>query len=145
MTVLQPIDFNFEECRKQVLELQSFLGSHQSLKERDEILPFFKDRKHLSAYLGTWNSDMVKYDRVAHEYPLFGSFVCDLVVGDWSRHSYVFVEFENAEPKNLFIKKKRPTMEWSPRLEHGFSQLVDWFYELDTERNSVRFEERFGS
>jgi hypothetical protein len=31
MTMLQNIDFSYEECLKEVQALQSFLGNHQSL------------------------------------------------------------------------------------------------------------------
>jgi Domain of unknown function (DUF4263) len=92
------------------------------------------------------NSRLVRYDRIAHEYPLFGDFSCDLVVGDWVRQAYVLVEFENAAPNSVFVKKgQKATPEWSPRFEHGFSQILDWFYKLDTQRHSPDFEERFGS
>jgi hypothetical protein len=143
--MLQPIDFSYEQCLTEAQELQAFLGSHQSLKERDEVLPFFKERRHLSAFLGVYNYHTIKYDRVAHEYPLFGDFTCDLVAGDWQRRGYVFVEFENGAPDSIFVKKRsKNTPEWSPRFEHGFSQIVDWFYKLDTQRQSADFEERFG-
>jgi hypothetical protein len=145
MTMLQQLDFNYDQCLKETQEFQKFLGGHQSLKERDEILPFFKARQHLSAFLGAYNAHMIRYDRVAHEYPLFGDFVCDLVVGDWERRSYMLVEFENAAPDSLFVKKKKETPEWSPRLEHGFSQILDWFYKLDTQRHAPDFEQRFGA
>jgi hypothetical protein len=144
MTMLQPINFSYDQCLKETRELQSFLGTNQSLKERDDILPFFKARKHLSAFMGMYSSQVVKYDRVAHEYPLFGDFVCDLVVGDWGRRGYVFVEFENAAPNSIFVKKKKDVPEWSPRFEHGFSQILDWFYKLDDQRHASDFAQRFG-
>ncbi len=143
--MLEPLAFSYDQCFKEAQELKAFLGSHGSLKERDEILPFFKARKHLSAFLAVNNSQAIQYDRVAHEYPLFGDFTCDLVAGDWSKRAYVFVEFENAEPESVFVKKKhKNTPEWSHRYEHGFSQILDWFYKLDTQRQAADFEERFG-
>jgi hypothetical protein len=144
MTALNSIDFSYQRCQREAREFQSFLGAHGTLKERDEILPFFKDKKRLSAFMGVYNASVVKYDRVHHEYPLFGDFQCDLVVGDWARRAYVFVEFENAAPNSIFVQK-RATPEWSPRFEHGFSQILDWFYKLDTQRHSADFEQRFGS
>ena len=56
----------------------------------------------------------------------------------------VFVEFEDARPNSIF-KKSKPTPEWSPRFEHGFSQILDWFYKLDTQRHPADFESRFGA
>lgn len=92
--MLAPIAFSYTECLKEGQELQAFLGSRTTLKERDEILPFFKKRQHLSAFLCVNNARAVSYNRIAYEYPLFGDFTCDLVVGDWEKCAYVFVEFE---------------------------------------------------
>ncbi len=78
--------------------------------------------------------------------PLFGDFCCDLVVGDFARHAYCFIEFEDAGPTSLFIKRgKKATREWSPRFERGFSQIVDWFHKLDDMRRSDDLVTRFGS
>jgi hypothetical protein len=62
--MLQPVAFSYEQCLKEAQELQAFLGSHQSLRERDEILPFFKARRHLSAFLGVCNYHTITYDRL---------------------------------------------------------------------------------
>ena len=142
--MLEPIAFDYARCHDEAREFQTFLGSRTTLKERDEILPFFKARKHLSAFLGAYSTKAIVYDRVAHEYPLFGDFACDLVAGDWSRRAYTFVEFEDAAPESIFVKRRRNTPEWSPRFEQGFSQIVDWFYKLYTQRHAPDFEERFG-
>lgn len=143
--MLEPIAFSHARCLDEAREFQTFLGSRTILKERDEILPFFKMRKHLSAFLGVYSPPTIRYDRIAHEYPLFGDFTCDLVAGDWSRRAYTFVEFEAAAPDSVFVKRRRNTPEWSPRFEQGFSQIVDWFYKLDTQRHLPDFEERFGA
>ena len=140
--MLEPVVFSYAKCLAEVREFQSFLGSRTTLKERDEISPFFKARDHLSAFLEVYNYRTVKFDRIGHEYPRFGDFECDLVVGDWSRRSYVFVEFEDAAPESIFVKKARNTPSWSPRFEHGFSQIVDWFYKFATQRHLPDFEER---
>ena len=34
--------------------------------------------------------------------------------------------------------------EWGRRFEHGFSQLVDWFYLLDDFKKTDRFQRNFG-
>jgi hypothetical protein len=91
------------------------------------------------------NARAIHYDRVAHEYPLFGDFTCDLVAGDWTRSAFVFVEFENAAVNSVFVQGVRATPEWSARFEHGFSQILDWFYKMDTQRHTPEFEQRFGS
>ena len=60
--------------------------------------------------------------------------------------SYVFVEFEDAKEESIFKKvKNKATSEYSTRFEHGYSQLKDWFYTLDTMQDTVDFEARFGN
>ncbi len=143
--MVEPHAFDYKLCLQEAREFQTFLGAQQTLRERSEVLPFFKARKHLSAFMGAYNSQIFNYNRLAHEYNFFGDFACDLVAGDWDRRSYVLVEFEDARPNSIFKTRGRRTPEWSPRLEHGFSQLVDWFYKLGTQRDSTDFEQRFGA
>jgi hypothetical protein len=139
------VRFEYAECLRETQALETLLSQRPSLKERDDILPFFKQRPQLSALCGHYNNDMTLFDRVAWEYDLFGDFSCDPVVGDSRKKSYCFIEFEDAGPKSLFVKQgKKATREWSNRFDHGYSQLIDWFYKLDDRRNSDECEARFG-
>lgn len=131
-------------CKVELCEFGSLLEHIEKLKEREDILPFFRERHHLSAFIGSYFSRLLTFDRLAFEYPLFGDFVCDLVVGDFERGAYSFVEFEDANPTSIFKSLTRSTPEWSQRFEHGFSQIVDWFYALDDMKSTVSFESRFG-
>jgi len=140
----EKISFDAAQCRAEAQELRVLLAGNPVLEERKDILPFFKQRKHLSAFLGLYHPEIVRYDLVAHELPLFGDFVCDLVAGDSKNKAYTFIEFEDATIDSIFIKKKA-TPDWSPRFERGFSQLVDWFFKLHDQSNTVEFEEKFGS
>jgi len=146
MKEFETIDFDIEKCRIELSEFGTLLTSRPILKERDDILPFFKARKQLSSLIGVYHPGVMVVDRIAHELPLFGDFSCDLVVGDFRNSSFLFVEFENAEPESIFVKKGlKTTPEWSPRLEHGFSQIVDWFFKLRDQNSTTEFENRFGS
>lgn len=67
-------------------------------------------------------------------------------VGEPHTHSYCFIEFEDADQNSVFVSKgKKYKSEFSPRLEHGFSQIVDWFYKLENLQNTLDMNERFGS
>jgi hypothetical protein len=142
---LTSLVFDYGQCLREAQEFQAFLGNHTTLKERDEILPFFKERRHLSTYLGANSGQVIHYDRFAHEFDIFGTFTCDLVAGDWAKRAYVFVEFEDAAPNSIFVQTQRKTREWSRRFEHGSSQLLDWFYKMDVERHTPQFEQEFGT
>lgn len=140
----QKIQFDLVQCRQEVEQLRDLLATNRELQERQQVLPFFKERLHLSAFLGSYHPEIVRYDLVAHEFPLFGDFVADLVVGDSRNSAFAFIEFEDASSESIFVKKKA-TPDWSPRFEHGFSQLVDWFFKLDDQKQTIEFVNKFGS
>jgi hypothetical protein len=138
------IQFDPVQCREEVKQLQDLLATHCELQERKQVLPFFKERLQLSALLGMYHSEIHRYDLVAHELPLFGDFIADLVIGDSKNSAFAFIEFEDASPESIFVKRKA-TPDWSPRFERGFSQLIDWFFKLDEQKQTVDFEDKFGS
>ena len=57
---------------------------------------------------------------------------------------YCAIELEDARPHSIFNKLEgRATPEWGRRLEHGFGQLVDWFFAFDDHKNSAGFARHF--
>jgi hypothetical protein len=127
MKRFEPIELNLSVLSRELDGLAEFLADNIALKERQQVIPFFKKRKHLSAAIGSFHGDISRPDRVASELNLFGDFTCDLASGDSTTSAFMLMEFENAETDSIFIKKRSRAMkEWSPRFEHGFSQLVDW-------------------
>lgn len=137
---------SIQECVKELKEFEDLLASKAELKERDEILPFFKKNRHLAAFLGTYIPDIANPDRVANEYDIFGDFACDLAVGDSKSETFLLVEFEDAKQESLFVKNgAKATPEWAPRLEHGFSQVLDWFWKLSDMEKTDEYENRFGA
>jgi Domain of unknown function (DUF4263) len=110
-----------------------------------DILPFFKERRELSCQIATIQSQIIRTERIAYEFDLFGDFKSDLVVGDTHSNTFCFIEFEDAKKDSLFVDKGiKYKPEFSPRLEHGFSQIIDWFYKIDGLQNTDDMEERFG-
>ncbi|EDN67576.1 conserved hypothetical protein [Beggiatoa sp. PS] len=48
-------------------------------------------------------------------------------------------------PTSIFKKNpNKATPEWSPRFEHGISQIIDWFWKLDDMKNTTDFQNQFG-
>ena len=124
--------FDQQTYERELAELEQFLNKTNTLHEQADILPFFRDRKHLSARIGRIVSGLNEADRIAYEYDLFGDFVCDLVIGNSETNDYCFVEFENATADSIFIKKKgRYESYYTCRFEQGYSQVADWFYQLN--------------
>src|SRR5579883_1583789 len=128
MKIFESLDFNGAQCRQEFGELRDWLNAHPTLGEK-AIRDFFHHRRHLSAFIASSSPNMNRLDRIAFEYPLFGDFACDLVVGDSAGRAFCFVEFEDAGPQSLFVRRgKKATREWSPRFDHGYSQINDWFH-----------------
>ena len=97
-------------------------------------------------WIASYIPDIVHPDMLAHEYPVHGQFRADLVVGDTDRQHYLLVEFENGAADGFFTQRKgKSTLEWSPRFEHAFSQVVDWFWALEDMRHTGGFSDTYGS
>lgn len=146
MKSLEPFAFDPSRCFQEVVELQRWLGRYPQLEERKQIQPFFRKRPHLAAFLACYSPNIIRFDRLAFQYPLFGDFTCDIAIGDSVKNAYCFVEFEDAGPNSLFVKQgRKATREWSPRFDHGYSQLIDWFYKLADLAKTDDFAARFGA
>jgi hypothetical protein len=144
MKHFEPHVFDADKCRKDVEALKQFLAGSPALKEH-QLLSFFSARRHLCAALGFLNRWNAHADLLAWEYDLFGDFACDLAIGDSATTAYCFIEFEDAGPKSLFVQRAKKAMrEWSSRIEHRCSQVIDWFHKLEDRRNSEEYEARFG-
>ena len=139
-------EFNVDQCLAEVLEFKKILETNVELTERDDILPFFREKHHLSAFIASNVPSIHRYDLLAYEYDLFGDFTVDLVVGDSRSHNFLFVEFEDAKRFSIFGKTgRRAAPDWANRIEHGISQVIDWFWKLSDHGHTVDFELRFGS
>jgi hypothetical protein len=146
MKKFETVVFSMAQCRKEVRELQIWLKNHHHLTEQQHIRPFFEKRRQLCAFLGSFNPGIIQFDQIAFQCSLFGDFTCDIVVGDATNNAYCFVELEDAGPKSVFVQQgKKATREWSPRFDHGCSQIIDWFYKLEDMKKSDAFAVQFGA
>ena len=148
--------FDSVSCLRQVGALEALLSQKETLKEQEDILPFFKQAPDLSLMALGWfpSPDFARLhlgpgqppNVLAHEYDLNGLFIVDLIVGDHEAHKYVLVEFEDAQRDSLFTRRKpKATPEWSRRYEHAVSQLIDWLWMLHDSSRTSRFITAFGS
>ncbi len=115
------------------------------VSERDDILPFFRERPHLAAFLGTYAPTINTVDQVGVEVRLFGQFVTDVVAGHREKKAYCMVEFEDGLSSSIFVRRGRHTSDWATRFEHGVSQIIDWLWLLDDQEHTLAFEEMFGA
>ncbi|WP_254449378.1 Shedu immune nuclease family protein [Anabaena sp. UHCC 0253] len=99
----------------------------------------------MSAFIGFYVPQIIRFNQIKHEFTFFGDFRADLAVGDSVNNTYCFIEFEDATEDSIFIEKGRSTSDWSPRFEHGFSQIIDWFWKIDDFKNTSLARSIFGS
>ncbi len=145
MKTLEEIVFDPNQCQVEIAAFKKLLQSKDKLAERKDILNFFKKRKQLSAFIGALAPSISIPNRLAHEFPIAGDFTADIMLGDKDKGVFCAIEFEDGKPDSIFKKvKNKSTTEWSSRFEHGFSQLVDWFYLLDDFKKTERFAKDFG-
>ncbi len=136
--------FDPAACREQIQQLKDLLAGSNDLGEA-VFHDFFEPRTHLRSLIGHYNGPLLTPDRIAWQYPIFGDFRCDFAIGDSRRKLYTFVEYEDARPNSLFVKQgEKATRAWSPRLESGYSQLIDWFYKLHVMTDTPDMEARLG-
>jgi Shedu protein SduA, C-terminal len=145
MKEFKTIVFDPAKCRKQLSQFKKLLDSKKVLIERKELQPFFRSREQLTAFFGTYAPDIGPANRLAYEFPLFGDFAADIVLGNADIGEYCLIELEDAGATSILRKVKgKATKEWAPRFDHGCSQLVDWFYALDDMKKTGAFAKHFG-
>jgi hypothetical protein len=145
MKELIPITFDLTQCRKELDRFQLLLASKKELSERHDLQPLFKDCPQLAAFIGTSLPDIGPANRLAYEFQIFGDYAADLVIGNYEKKTFCAIELEDARPNSVFNKLEgRATSEWGRRFEHGFSQLIDWFFAFDDHKNSAGFTKHFG-
>jgi hypothetical protein len=134
----------WEACKEDLSAYEHLLLDHAELSERDDILPFFRAHADLTALLGTYHPNIVTCDRLGVEVPLFGEHIADAIVGDSANSALCLIEFEDGRSSSLFRPRRRRGTEWSERLEHGFSQIVDWFWLFEDQQTTLTFVAQFG-
>ena len=143
MKNFQTIEFDAQTYERELNEFEQLLQNNHTLTEQNQILPFFRARPFLSSRIALLVPELFKIDKIAYEFDLFGDFCCDMVIGDSDNQAYCFIEFEDAQPTSIFTTQKTKFQsEFSYRLEHGYSQIIDWFYLLN-HISPYQLEQRF--
>ena len=147
MKQFKTISFSKKQARRELNEFKELLHDpvNPELKEREDILPFFAAHEQLIPLMGMYNPFIIKLDRIATEFDIFGDHTADVAVGDSQSHQYCFIEFEDAAKSSVFKRKgSKVTLEWSDRFEHGCSQIIDWLLWLENQKNTQSYLQRFG-
>jgi hypothetical protein len=145
--VFEPYTRDLRGLRREIEAFGALLQADTPLRETTHILPFVRRSRHLAAAFGFANRALAAPNLLALERPLFGSFRCDVAIGNAAARQFTLVELEDARENSLFeTVKGRDYPRWSGRFERGFSQLVDWAWRIDHERQpSATLEAAFGT
>jgi hypothetical protein len=142
---LDPLVFDLAKCRVELDRFKLLLETKKELQERNDLLPLFRECPHLTAFIATQVPKIGLADRLGYEFQIFGDFTADIVIGNSRRKTYCAIELEDAHPGSVFNRHgSKATTEWGSRLEHGFNQLVDWFFAWDDHKKTEGFAKQFG-
>lgn len=136
------------QCRKDLKALEDLLTAQEEIAET-LLLNFFTERPDLLLLMGDTFFPSMNPAAYQRELSVLGEFRADFAVANALHDKILLVEFESAMSNSVFVKKGKSsrsvTYQWSARFEHGFSQVVDWYYRIDDLQRSHRYHEHFGA
>jgi hypothetical protein len=107
---LETIVFEPGKFEKELKAFDALLKRKTDLSERADVQPFFEKSKQLSAYLGTFSPNIGPATEIAFQYPFFGNFTADLLLGNRKAGEFCVVEFEDGRRDSIFKRQpKRAT------------------------------------
>jgi Domain of unknown function (DUF4263) len=136
--------FDFETFKTDLFDFRALLDGQTNLSEKDDILPFFKQRPQLGLQIATFIAALQSPDQYAFEFNLFGDFFADLVITKRGARDICLIEFEDATPTSLFRRSRKGKPPFGARFEQGFSQVMDWFCKLDDMQRTYDCRDLFG-
>lgn len=143
--VFTDITLDVEQFEKEINDFETLLKSKVDLSEKHDILPFFQTHQILASQIGSVIPQINPPDKIAFEFDIFGDFASDLTVGNSSKNIYCFIEFEDARKRSLFLDETKYKPSFGRRLEHGYSQIIDWFCKLEGLQRSQDMIDRFNN
>src|SRR5262245_42203286 len=105
-STLEPVAFEPAVFRKELGEFGQLLKSRENLKEREHVSPFFKERKHLTAFVGALYLNISVATEVCFDFDISGNFEADVLLGSRAANQFCIVEFEPGEKDAVFKKQK---------------------------------------
>ena len=142
---------DLDVCQSDLDAFRTLLDANVELEETGagSLQEFFGTRLNLLLLMGSVYGPAMWPTHYQKELVLLNEFRADYVVCDATMRKFLFIEFEPAKENSIFETKANgrtgTSYEWSPRFEHGFSQIVDWQFRIDDYRRSSRLMEHFGS
>lgn len=140
--LLKSIIFDAKIAKTELSSFKAWMSSRSFFGETD-VVAEIKARPQMACLLA-YTIIMPAPDLYAFEFNIKGLFRADLVVGNNGTRKFVLIEFEDGQNNSLFKGGTRQYRYWSPRLEHGFGQIVDWAWARHSHPTDVIFTNGFG-
>ena len=136
------IKFDAKQAAAELDSFKSWLFVRAHFSEK-EVVAEIALRRHMACLLG-FTILMPSPDMIKFEFQVKGLFRVDLVIGNDKSRKFVLVEFEDGNENSLFKGGTNNYRYWSPRLEHGFGQVLDWGWAKHTHPGDLAFTNSFG-
>lgn len=137
-------------CGQSLDNLEALLKNNREISETGQngLQEFFTSHPDLILLMGDCFFPGLSPAAYQHEFSIIGEFRADFAVCNQLKSKFLFIEFEDAKKDSVFVTKSNGrtsiSYEWSPRFEHGYSQVVDWHYRMDDLKRTFKFSEHFG-
>ena len=139
---LDTVRFDASQAAAELASFRSWIAERPWFPEK-AVVAEIAARRQMACLLG-YTILMPAPDLIKFEFEVKGLFRADLVVGNGKSRKFVLVEFEDGKEDSLFRGGTRKYRYWSPRLEHGFGQVLDWGWAKHTHPGDVAFTNSFG-
>src|SRR5213080_687514 len=114
MKRFEDVLFTASQCKRELDQFGELLARENALLERKDLKPFFEAARQLSAFIGTYVSDIGPADLLAYEFQIAGDFAADVLVGNRQSQTFCMIELEEATSQDIFAGGgRRSTTEWS--------------------------------
>nr|WP_229262381.1 Shedu immune nuclease family protein [Duganella guangzhouensis] len=142
---------NLPQLGADLVALDALLAEQPCLDEAGPrgLQQFFNARPNLVLLMSRALFDGIAAAAYLPGCSIMQEFYADFAIADKTGSKFLFVEFEHAKRNSIFsIKtagKSSQSYQWSRTFEHGFSQIVDWYFRLDDYHRTSKIEEHFGA
>lgn len=139
---LNSIAFDVSKANSEFRSFKLWMTANDYFTEKS-VVAEIKARPHMACLLG-FTIMMPTPDLIKFEFSIKGIFRADLVVGNDKSRKFILVEFEDGKSDSLFAGGTKGYRYWSPRLEHGFGQVLDWGWAKHSHPADDVFTNSFG-
>ncbi len=133
-----PLRYTLKQLEEAVIAFEKLLSNQEELEEKKDIQPFFNNHPALiPAMAELVGMSITNIDELEFEFQLWHDFICDIGFGSSKKNTYCLIELEDAKKNSLFRNTPKNHPKFSDKFEKGFSQIIDWFWKIDSLKNNA--------